>query len=68
MDSIVRQSIHQFGADRDVFAPRFCKNIVNTFQNLFKCPPEQKVIVFFSWLVIDRYEYEYSVFKFKLGK
>ena len=43
MDSIVRQSRHQFGSDKDVFAPRFTKNIVSTFQHLFKCPPEEKV-------------------------
>ncbi|XP_022094763.1 splicing factor, arginine/serine-rich 15-like isoform X2 [Acanthaster planci] len=40
IDSIVRQSRHQFGPEKDVFAPRFAKNIVNTFQFLFKCPPE----------------------------
>ncbi|GLH05488.1 Putative RNA-binding protein 16 [Gryllus bimaculatus] len=42
IDSIVRQSRHQFGADKDVFAPRFAKNMQNTFVNLFKCPPEDK--------------------------
>ena len=29
IDSIVRQSRHQFGAEKDVFAPRFAKNIPN---------------------------------------
>lgn len=43
IDSIVRQSRHQFGADKDVFAPRFSKNMQQTFLNLFKCPPEDKV-------------------------
>lgn len=43
IDSIVRQSRHQFGADKDVFAPRFAKNITSTFINLFQCPPEEKV-------------------------
>ena len=43
IDSIIRQSKHQFGPDKEVFAPRFSKNIVHTFQNLFKCPPEDKV-------------------------
>lgn len=43
IDSIVRQSRHQFGADKDVFAPRFSKNMQQTFINLFKCPPEDKV-------------------------
>lgn len=44
IDSIVRQSRHQFGTERDVFAPRFAKNMQQTFINLFKCPPEDKVI------------------------
>ena len=43
IDSIVRQSRHQFNTEKDVFAPRFTKNIVSTFQNLFKCPQEEKV-------------------------
>lgn len=42
VDSIVRQSRHQFGADKDVFAPRFTKNIMLTFQNLFKCAEEDR--------------------------
>lgn len=43
IDSIVRQSRHQFGSDKDVFAPRFAKNMQQTFMNLYKCPPEDKV-------------------------
>ncbi|XP_064413499.1 SR-related and CTD-associated factor 4 isoform X2 [Latimeria chalumnae] len=42
IDSIVRQSRHQFGADKDVFGPRFSKNITSTFQNLYLCPSEEK--------------------------
>lgn len=42
IDSIVRQSRHQFGSEKDVFGPRFTKNIVSTFQNLFKCPQEER--------------------------
>ncbi|XP_071133579.1 SR-related and CTD-associated factor 4-like isoform X2 [Mytilus edulis] len=42
IDSIVRQSRHQFGSEKDVFAPRFTKNILLTFQNLLKCPTEEK--------------------------
>ncbi|XP_071955115.1 uncharacterized protein [Antedon mediterranea] len=42
IDSIVRQSRHQFGAEKDVFAPRFAKNIFGTFQHLFKCPVDDK--------------------------
>ncbi|KAH8020638.1 hypothetical protein HPB51_002587 [Rhipicephalus microplus] len=48
VDSIVRQSRHQFGQDKDVFAPRFTKNIHNTFQHLFKCPVEDRVRVPFE--------------------
>ncbi|KAJ3640855.1 hypothetical protein Zmor_027391 [Zophobas morio] len=42
IDSIVRQSRHQFGPDKDVFAPRFAKNMRQTFVNLFLCPADDK--------------------------
>ncbi|XP_064208698.1 SR-related and CTD-associated factor 4 isoform X2 [Anguilla rostrata] len=42
VDSIVRQSRHQFGADKDVFGPRFTKNITGTFENLCLCPTEDR--------------------------
>lgn len=42
IDSIVRQSRHQFGAEKDVFAPRFARNMQATFVNLFRCAPEDK--------------------------
>ncbi|XP_042598780.1 SR-related and CTD-associated factor 8 [Cyprinus carpio] len=42
VDSIVRQSRHQFGQEKDVFAPRFSKNIITTFQNLYRCPADDK--------------------------
>ncbi|XP_016114777.1 protein SCAF8-like [Sinocyclocheilus grahami] len=42
IDSIVRQSRHQFGQEKDVFAPRFSKNIITTFQNLYRCPADDK--------------------------
>ncbi|NWQ74017.1 SCAF8 protein, partial [Columbina picui] len=42
IDSIVRQSRHQFGQDKDVFAPRFSNNIISTFQNLYRCPGDDK--------------------------
>ncbi|NP_001089259.1 SR-related CTD associated factor 8 L homeolog [Xenopus laevis] len=42
IDSIVRQSRHQFGQDKDLFAPRFSNNIINTFQNLYRCPADEK--------------------------
>lgn len=42
IDSIVRQSRHQFGPEKDVFAPRFARNMKETFANLFRCAPEDK--------------------------
>ncbi|XP_056296506.1 SR-related and CTD-associated factor 4-like isoform X2 [Pseudoliparis swirei] len=42
VDSIVRQSRHQFGLDKDVFAPRFLKNFTDTFENLYRCPEDDK--------------------------
>ncbi|XP_078121801.1 SR-related and CTD-associated factor 4 [Sander vitreus] len=42
VDSIVRQSRHQFGSDKDVFGPRFTKNITGTFENLCLCPVEDR--------------------------
>ena len=42
IDSIVRQSRHQFGTDKDVFGPRFSKNITATFKYLYLCPSEDK--------------------------
>lgn len=35
IDSIVRQSRHQFGIERDVYAARFARNLQITFNNLF---------------------------------
>ena len=43
IDSIARQSRHQFGPTKDVFAPRFAKNVQITFWHLYKCPEEEKV-------------------------
>ncbi|KAI3354091.1 hypothetical protein L3Q82_018640 [Scortum barcoo] len=42
VDSIVRQSRHQFGVDKDVFGPRFLKNFGDTFQNLYRCSEDDK--------------------------
>jgi hypothetical protein len=43
IDSIVRQSRHQFGPDRDVYAARFARNLGITFENLFSdCLNEDK--------------------------
>ncbi|CAG2101279.1 unnamed protein product [Medioppia subpectinata] len=43
IDSIVRQSRHQFGVDKDVYAARFARNFGQTFQSLFlTCPTDDK--------------------------
>ena len=43
VDSIVRQSRHQFGTEKDVFGPRFSKNFEKTFKNIFMCTPSDQV-------------------------
>ena len=45
MDSIIRQSRHQYGPDKDVFAPRFSKNIVILFSALFTCSSDDLVSI-----------------------
>jgi len=42
LDSIIRQSRHQFGIEKDLFGPRFQKNIILLFQNIYQCPQEEK--------------------------
>lgn len=43
IDSIVRQSRHQFGPERDVYAARFSRNLQITFNNLFSgCSVDDK--------------------------
>ncbi|KAM4742306.1 SR-related and CTD-associated factor 4-like [Anableps anableps] len=42
VDSIVRQSRHQFGVEKDVFGPRFLKNFTDTFRHLYCCPEDDK--------------------------
>jgi len=43
IDSIVRQSRHQFGIERDVYAVRFSRNLPTTFEYLFAgCSLEDK--------------------------
>ncbi|XP_056466528.1 SR-related and CTD-associated factor 4-like isoform X1 [Gadus chalcogrammus] len=42
VDSIIRQSRHQFGVEKDVFAPRFLKNFTDTFNNLYLCSEDDK--------------------------
>lgn len=62
IDSIVRQSRHQFGADKDVFAPRFAKNLLSTFTHLFQCPPEDKVCDSYHYVSIV---YLWGIFVFQ---
>ena len=33
----------QFGVEKDLFGPRFLKNITLLFQNIYQCPQEEKV-------------------------
>ena len=40
IDAIVRQSRHQFSAEKDVYGPRFAKNMTQTFKLLFSKAPE----------------------------
>ncbi|CAD5117173.1 DgyrCDS5975 [Dimorphilus gyrociliatus] len=42
IDSIIRQSRHQYGEEKDMFVKRFTKNIVTTFENLYKCCESDK--------------------------
>lgn len=56
VDSIVRQSRHQFGVDKDVFGPRFLKNFTDTFQNLYHCPEEDKV--FYNGAAMNFFEFK----------
>lgn len=52
IDSIVRQSRHQFGTEKDVFAPRFARNLKITFGHLFNCPAEDKVkFIIFNYFI-----------------
>lgn len=67
IDSIVRQSRHQFGTEKDVFAPRFSKNIIATFQHLYRCSSDDKVREFalaflmfsFCWLCFPNIQKEF---------
>ena len=45
MDSIIRQSRHQFGNEKDFFAGRFARNLQTTFVHLYQCPAEDKAKV-----------------------
>lgn len=55
VDSIVRQSRHQFGVDKDVFGPRFLKNFTDTFQNLYRCPEDDKVPYLCAFSILYNY-------------
>jgi len=59
LDSIIRQSRHQFGAEKDLFGPRFKKNIKLLFQHIYQCPHEDKpkvVRVLNLWQKNDIYD------------
>ncbi|ESO04930.1 hypothetical protein HELRODRAFT_78476, partial [Helobdella robusta] len=42
MDSIVRQSHHQYGQEKDVFAERFLRNLSRTFEHFLHCQEQEK--------------------------
>ncbi|VDM96046.1 unnamed protein product [Thelazia callipaeda] len=42
IDSIIRQSKHQF-KDKDVFGPRFALNMLTTLSNVLNCKPDDKL-------------------------
>jgi hypothetical protein len=46
IDSIVRSSRHKFGVDKDMYGPRFAKNLLTTTRNLMKCSvtDEEKIL------------------------
>ena len=46
VDSIIRQSRHQFGPEKDVYGPRFMRNIVVLFHSLLSCPSDDIVCDF----------------------
>ena len=52
INSIVRQSRHQFGIEKDVFGPRFMKNLISTFEHLLRCPKDD-VVSFYPDYTID---------------
>ena len=54
VDSIVRQSRHQFGTEKDVFGPRFSKNFEKTFRNIFLCTPSDQVCIFTMCVAFNR--------------
>lgn len=64
IDSIVRQSRHQFGAEKDVFAPRFSKNITYTFYYIYQCTAEEKVILCLT--IIDSNSKSILIFQSKV--
>ncbi|ODM93353.1 Protein SCAF8 [Orchesella cincta] len=64
IDSIIRQSRHQFGAEKDVFAPRFARNIQNTFVHLYRCPEEDKAKVI---RVLNLWQKNHPKFQPELG-
>lgn len=35
--------LFQFGKDKDLYGPRFAKNLKTTFTQLYKCPEDEKV-------------------------
>ncbi|XP_062511467.1 SR-related and CTD-associated factor 8-like [Corticium candelabrum] len=46
IDSIIRKSRNKFGVERDMYSPRFAKNLLTTTRNLMQCIPgdEENII------------------------
>ncbi len=55
IDSIIRQSRHQHGIEKDVYGSRFAKNILSTLQHVNKCPKEDKVILDIESFILDEF-------------
>ena len=45
IDSIIRQCRHQYGVEKDVYGPRFAKNILSTLHQVNKCPADERVLL-----------------------
>lgn len=42
---ILLLTLFQFGSEKDVYGPRFAKNITLTFQHIFRCSAEEQVLI-----------------------
>ena len=54
VDSIIRQSRHQFGPEKDLFGPRFMRNIAVLFHSLLTCPADDIVGVLLTVIIVSK--------------